>query len=125
MAGFRDLKAWQVAVRLASDLYDLSENWPQREQFGLTSQARRAAVSISANIAEGQGRASPKEFNHHLSIACGSLCELQTLLHIARLRTYCNAEQEEILNERAEETARLIRGLMKSLEPAIAKSSRT
>jgi four helix bundle protein len=116
VAGYRDLKAWQLAVELADELYSLTNDWPTREQFGLTSQARRAAVSVSANIAEGQGRVGRREFRHHLSIAYGSLCELETLVHIARRRNYCTAESEERLHGRSDEVGRIIRGLMKSLE---------
>lgn len=87
MAGYRDLKAWQLAVELADHIYTIKEGWPSREQFGLTSQTRRAAVSVPANIAEGQGRVGKREFPHRLSIAYGSLCELETLIHLATLRT--------------------------------------
>jgi four helix bundle protein len=114
--GYRDLKAWQIAIDLADDIYSLTENWPTREQYGLTSQTRRAAVSISANIAEGQGRASRKEFRHHLSIAYGSLCELETLVHLARRRGYCSCDAEANIVSKSDETARIIRGLLRSLE---------
>jgi four helix bundle protein len=73
-------------------------------------------VSISANIAEGQGRASRKEFRHHLSIAYGSLCELETLVHLARRREYCNSDAELSILSKSDETARVLRGLLRSLE---------
>ena len=120
MAGYRDLKAWQYAIALANDVYDESESWPRTEQFGLTSQARRAAVSVAANIAEGQGRSGKREFRHHLSIAYGSLCELETILTLARLRSYCGNEIEESLQSASGQVARLLKGLMRSLEPVDA-----
>ena len=116
MPGYRDLKAWQIAVELADDVYSLTENWPSREQFGITSQARRAAVSVPANIAEGQGRLGRKEFRHHLSIAYGSLCELETLIHLATRRGFCSQPLENGILAKSNEAGRIIRGLLKSLD---------
>lgn len=124
MAGYRDLKAWQCAVELADRLYDLTETWPKVEQYGMTSQARRAAVSIAANIAEGQGRSSRKEFRHHASIAYGSLCELETIVHLARRRSYCDDAGERTFQIAAGEVARLLKGLMRSLESDQLPSAR-
>ena len=72
----------------ADIVYDATAHWPSHEQFAMTSQARRAAVSVPANIAEGQGRFGEREFLHHLSIAYGSLNETETLLQFARRRGY-------------------------------------
>ncbi len=84
---FRDLVAWQRAMDLVEMVYEVSRRWPSEETFGLTAQARRAVVSIVANIAEGQGRSGPREFRHHLSLADGSLSEVEALLLVAsRLR---------------------------------------
>jgi four helix bundle protein len=116
VAGYRDLKAWQFAVELADEVYSLTERWPSREHFALSSQARRAAISIPANIAEGQGRLGKQEFRQHLAIAYGSLCELETLIHLGTRRGFCTAEQEQALLARSDETGRIIRGLMRSLE---------
>ena len=116
MAGYRDLKVWQCAVNLAEQVYEASEHWPKFEQFGMTSQVRRAAVSVPANIAEGQGRSGRKEFRHHLSIAYGSLCELETIVTLARMRRYCNEPTELALQSASGEVARLLKGLMRSLE---------
>ncbi len=79
-SSYRDLIVWQRGIVLVREVYELSSTWPQHEVFGLTHQIRRAAVSIPANIAEGQGRYGTKELHHHLSIAHGSLCELETHL---------------------------------------------
>jgi len=81
---FRDLTVWQRSIRLATAIYRLTRGFPREEIYGLTSQIRRAAVSISSNIAEGQGRLSKGEFRQFLGIARGSNFELQTQLEIAR-----------------------------------------
>ena len=81
---FRDLVVWQKSLDLAVRIYGLTRNFPREELYGLTSQIRRAAVSVSSNIAEGQGRLSPGEFRQFLGIARGSNFELQTQLEVAR-----------------------------------------
>ena len=74
---YRELIAWQKSMTLVKKVYALSKGFPNDERFGLTSQIRRAAVSVPSNIAEGQGRDSTREFIHHLSIAYGSLMEVE------------------------------------------------
>jgi four helix bundle protein len=81
---FRELIVWQRAMELTVAIYRLSRDFPSEERFGLTSQIRRAAVSIPSNIAEGQGRLSVGEFKQFLGIARGSNFEVQTQLEIAR-----------------------------------------
>jgi four helix bundle protein len=81
---FRDLEMWQRSMELTVLIYRLTKGFPREEIFGLTSQLRRAPVSIPSNIAEGQGRLNTREFRQFLSIARGSNCELQTQLGIAR-----------------------------------------
>jgi four helix bundle protein len=100
---------------LVDQIYDLTMSWPGNEAFGLTSQIRRAAVSIPANIAEGQGRNGDREFVHHLGIAYGSLCEVETLISIARRRELVLVEQEETTLQSTARLAGLIHGLMRSL----------
>ena len=96
---YSDLLAWQKAVDLVCDVYADTSSFPPDERFGLTSQVRRASVSIAANIAEGQGRASRNEFVHFLSIAHGSLRELETHIIIAnRLRFLEDAKRESLIN---------------------------
>ncbi|HEX5499444.1 MAG TPA: four helix bundle protein, partial [Thermomicrobiales bacterium] len=80
--GYVNLLVWQRAMDLVDVVYDATATWPRDELFGLVSQARRAAVSVPSNIAEGRGRIGPAEYVHHLSIAHGSLCEIETLLRI-------------------------------------------
>jgi four helix bundle protein len=80
---YRELIVWQKAMKLVQSIYSLTKDFPKEEVYALTSQIRRAAVSIPSNIAEGQGRDSTKEFLHHLSIAYGSLMEVETQILIA------------------------------------------
>jgi four helix bundle protein len=80
---FRELRVWQGGMDLVESVYRLSGGFPKSEVYGLTSQVRRAAVSVPSNIAEGQARASIKEYLHHISIAQASLAEVETQLEIA------------------------------------------
>jgi four helix bundle protein len=112
---FRDLIAWQRAMDLAESIYDATRNWPPEEQFGLASQVRRAAVSVMANIAEGQGRTGPREFLHHLSIADDSLSEVEAhLLFAHRLRFNDEATLDTLL-QNLEKTRSPLRGLIRRL----------
>jgi four helix bundle protein len=81
---YRDLVAWQKAMRLVTDVYRCTESFPKAEVYGLTAQLRRAAISVPSSIAEGQGRASTGEFKQFLGHARGSLLEVETQLQIAR-----------------------------------------
>jgi len=84
----RDLLVWQKAMDLVDRVYDLAESFPANEGYGLTSQITRAAVSVPANIAEGQARSTAKDFANFLAIARGSLMETETLLTVAVRRGY-------------------------------------
>ena len=112
---FRDLIAWQRAMDLAESIYDATRNWPPEEQFGLTSQVRRAAVSVMANIAEGQGRTGPREFLHHLSIADGSLSEVEAHLLFAHRLRFINEATLDSLLQHLEKTRSPLRGLIRRL----------
>lgn len=99
MAGeFRGLRVWQGAMELVQHVYAVSRAFPQHELFGLTSQLRRAAVSVPSNIAEGHGRGSRAEFAHHLSIARGSLSEVDTQVELAVRLRYVTAAEVQALN---------------------------
>ncbi len=117
--GYRDLVAWQRAMDLVGMVYEASRDWPKEEQFGLTNQARRAAVSVPANIAEGKGRSGVREYLHHVSIAHGSLCEIETHLLLAGRLGYLDAATLEPLLERSAEVGRLLRGPIKRLHQAM------
>jgi len=112
---YSDLVAWQKAMGVVETVYRVTRDWPREELFGLTSQIRRAAVSVPANIAEGQGRTGIKEFLHHLSIANGSLRELQTHVLISQRLGYSDESTCKALMEQTTEVARLLVGLIKSL----------
>jgi four helix bundle protein len=111
---YRNLVAWQRAVDLVEHVYRVTKSWPRDETYGLSNQARRAAVSIPANIAEGQGRLSDREFAYHLSIAYGSLCELETHFVIALRLSYIDQLEFDEIFDRSGDVARPLRGLIKS-----------
>lgn len=94
---FKDLEVWKQSIQFAKEVYQLTEKFPSYEIYGLTSQIRRAVVSISSNIAEGQCRNSSKEFRHYLAMALGSLGEAETQLIIARETNYLNETDLEHL----------------------------
>jgi len=112
---YRDLAAWQKSMDLVVELYHLSKQLPKEELFGLTSQLRRAAVSVPANIAEGYGRLHRKEYINHLSIARGSLLETETHLQIAVRLEYLTREQAAIAWGLTQEVGRLLLALIRSL----------
>lgn len=84
ISSYKDLLVWQKALELSVEIYNLTENFPKEEIYGLTSQIRRAAVSIPSNIAEGRYRGSKKDFSQFLRIAYASGAELETQLEIAK-----------------------------------------
>lgn len=112
---YSELIVWQKAMDLTEDIYAETRRFPKEEIYGLTSQLRRAAVSVPSNIAEGQGRKSTGEFLRHLSIAYGSLMEVETQILIAARLVYLDAGQVDKLIERTSEVGRLLNGLMRSL----------
>ena len=112
---FEDLEVWRLAMDLVPDAYKLTQHLPKHELFGLTGQIRRAAVSVSANIAEGQARHYTKEFLHHLSVARGSLAELFTLILVAERLSYLSSQEKQELLEKIAHVRMLLSGLIKSL----------
>ena len=102
-------------MELVKLVYEMSDDFPPEERFGLSLQIRKAVVSIASNIAEGQGRNSTKEFINHLSIAYGSLMEVETQTLIAEMRNYSTCEDRGKVMEKAAEVGRLINGLSNSL----------
>ena len=113
---YRQLEVWQLAMELAEKSYLATRGFPKEELFGLVSQIRRAAVSIPANIAEGQGREHTKEFLNHLSIARGSLMELETHLLLSKRVGFLNQVPLEELLALADRISRMLSGLRKALE---------
>jgi four helix bundle protein len=112
---YRDLIAWQKGVELVAAIYRTTKSFPKEELYGLTSQLRRAAVSIPSNIAEGQGRKSKPEFRHFLHTAAGSLMEVETQITIATMLGYLDQQSEAKLLEQTNELGRIINGLIVSL----------
>lgn len=106
---------WQEAKALAVAVYRYSEQFPKHEAYGLTSQVRRAAVSVASNIAEGQGRLTKGEFVQFLGHSRGSLPELLTQLEIATDLGYLTASDLQILDSKASNILRLLNGLMGSI----------
>lgn len=113
---FRDLKCWQKALDLTLLIYRATRTFPKDEVYGLTSQLRRAAVSVVSNIAEGKGRFSDKELLQFLGIAKGSLFEVETQLLLAEHLAYLNAKQAEELAAQVGETGRLLNGFIKAFD---------
>jgi len=112
----RDLIAWQKAMDLVVETYKVSRDFPKEELYGLTSQMRRAAVSVPANIAEGQGRRLSGEFIHFLGNARGSLLELDTHWEIALRLGYIEQKKYQPVQDQIQEVGRILNGLLRSIE---------
>ncbi len=113
---FETLQAWQSAKEMVLLVYDATDKYPRKEQFGITSQTNRAAVSVPSNIAEGSSRSSKKDYCHFLEISIGSAFELENLLVIAFERKYLVLEDKAIIENKLEETLRLTYGLKRSMQ---------
>src|SRR3989344_1769740 len=116
LQSFRELIVWQKALRLAIEIYSVSKNFPKEELYGLTSQIRRAAFSIPANIAEGYARRHLGEYLQFLGIAFGSGAELETQLIIAREIGILSQKDFDKLMLLLDEVMRMLNALMKSLK---------
>jgi four helix bundle protein len=118
---YRDLLVWQRAVDLVADCYGLTKQLPKSETYGLAGQMQRAAVSIPANIAEGHGREHIGDYLRHLSIANGSLMELETHILIAQRLNYVAASDVDGLLAQCGELSRMLSGLTKRLRARTLK----
>jgi four helix bundle protein len=114
---FRELIAWQKAMDCVVEIYQATQSFPAEERYGLTGQLRRAAVSIPLNVAEGAGSGSDAEFRRFLHIALRSCYETMTALEIACRIGYLPGPNADTLNNRVDEIAAMIVGLMRSLGP--------
>lgn len=112
-----DLEGWKAAIDLVKQIYNLTATFPPKENYGLTSQIRRAAVSVPSNIAEGCARLTDREFLHFLGIARGSLSELETQLIIARELAYLSADA--FPTEQLDKTFSLLGGLINHLRKKV------
>jgi four helix bundle protein len=120
---YRDLLVWQKSMDLVAESYMLSARLPKTETYGLASQIQRAAVSIPANIAEGHGREHLGGYVHHLSVANGSLMELETHLLLCARLSYIPPNEVEGLLERTGEVSRMLSGLTRSLKQSRSASN--
>jgi four helix bundle protein len=112
---YRDLEVWKKAIQLAKRIYELSSGFPTKKTYEMCQQMQRCAVSIAANIAEGQARHSHKEFRYFLGISLGSLAELETILNIAHEINYITDATLNEFNAITDEIARMIKGIIKHL----------
>lgn len=112
---FQDLNVWQKSMELTQKVYEITAGFPKHEVFGLTSQMRRAAVSIPSNIAEGYGRAGDKAFALFLTQSRGSLYELQTQALLAESLKYIPAASNKRLQDSADQLARMLNALLNKL----------
>ena len=123
MDSYRDLIAWKKAMALVREIYRITAAFPKEEIFGLTSQVRRAAVSIPSNIAEGKGRYSQRDFLHFLMQARGSINEVETQLLIAQDLGYLVEEQTHQLLQQSKEVGKILNGLISSLRKTAESTS--
>ena len=112
---YSELFVWQKAMDLVTDIYKITTSFPNEERFGLSSQMRRAAVSIPSNIAEGHGRKATAAYLNHLSIAFGSLMELETQIQIAARLNLIASDITSNLLLKTDEIGKMLSGLKKSL----------
>lgn len=115
MHNFRELNVWQKSRNLNKDVYEMSENFPQREQYGIISQIRRSSVSISSNIAEGSARQTTKDFIRFLRIALGSAFELETQLILSTDLGFVDEEKINPIIDQIIEIQKMIIGLERRL----------
>jgi four helix bundle protein len=109
---YRELLVWQRAIQMVVNVYKLTRQFPREEQFGLTSQLRRAAISVASNIAEGHGRASTGEYRQFLGMARGSNFEVQTQLVIARELGFGDVPLLTLTEEQSNEIGKMIYGIL-------------
>jgi len=112
---YRDLEVWQLAIQLIKKIYLVTDGFPQKEKYGLSSQMQRAAVSIASNIAEGKTRQTKREYIQFLYIALGSTAELETQITVSKELEYINSVDNNNMLEQTDHIARMLRNLIKGL----------
>lgn len=120
---YRDLRVWQRAMELVVRIYQETQEFPKSEAYGLTSQMRRAAVSVPSNIAEGKGRLTDPDRSRFFSQARGSLLELETQIVIAQRLNYLTESTIQALIAKTTETARMLNSLIESIRPKGSRSA--
>ena len=113
---FKNLKIWQLGIELIMEVYAISKQFPTEERYGLTTQVNRSALSVPSNIAEGSGRGTNKDFANFLSIAIGSLYELETQIIVARQLNFIKEEQFNKLSKMVNELEKMINGIRNNLK---------
>jgi len=113
---YKELEVWKKSYKLCLAIYGITKGFPKEERYGLSSQIRRAAVSVPSNIAEGYGRKTTQEYIRFLYIAYGSICELETQVLLARDLGYIEPGRIETLKEGMAEVERMLKALIRSLE---------
>ncbi|GAB4482934.1 MAG: four helix bundle protein [Thermodesulfovibrionales bacterium] len=121
LKNYNELKVWQESFGLCKDVCRLAKSFPREEIYGLTSQMRRAAVSVPSNIAEGYGRKTTPEYVRSLYIAYGSLCELETQLLLARDMKFMEDEALSAVFNRIGDIERMLKAMMRKLEERVTK----
>ncbi len=116
LKNYKELKVWQRSYQLCIDVYKITKSFPQEEKYGLTSQMRRSALSVSSNIAEGYGRKTTPEYIQALYIAYGSHCELETQILLSGDLNYIAKEDLNKLQGTVNEVERMLKALIKALE---------
>jgi four helix bundle protein len=116
IADYRDLDVWNEAMNLATDIYEVTRAFPRDEIYGMTSQLRRASVSVAANIAEGYGRQQTRPFIQFLRVAQGSLKELETLVLLSQRVGLLGDDASGQALDRTQRIGRMLTGLIRSLE---------
>ncbi len=116
---YKDLIVWQKSIALVTEIYKLTKAFPAEEKFGIVNQLNRAVVSIPANIAEGWGRESSKNYLQFLRVSRGSLMETETLLVISKNLNYIDDENFRMISEKLDETGKILQGLIKGVQQKI------
>ena len=123
MTDYKNLQTWQKSIELVTEIYRVTRPFPKDELFGLSSQMRRAAVSVPSNIAEGKGRHSIKELIQFPYKARGSLLELETQILIAQKLKYVDSTEGKQLNVRTLEIVRMLNGMIRAFQQKLAATS--
>ena len=116
LKNYRELIVWQKSYQLCLEIYKITRSFPKEEKYGLTSQIRRAAVSVPSNIAEGYGRKTTPDYIRALYVSYGSNCELETQILLSKDLDYINNEDSKKIQENIGEVERMLKALIKSLE---------
>ena len=119
MRDFKELNVWKKAFEFTKDIYKITENFPKSEIYGITSQLRRASVSISSNIAEGCGKLSERDFLNFLVISFGSSKEVENLLLLCKELNYINITDFNSLNQQLTETSKMLNAFISNIKKGI------